>query len=42
VVNHGVNQLLHKLGRSPLPVPQAKAPLLDRFAYELLLPVVKP
>lgn len=41
VVNHGVNQVLHKLGRRPLPVPQTRAPLVDRFAYELLLPVVK-
>jgi hypothetical protein len=43
VVNHGVNQLLFKLGREHgLPVPQIRIPLLDRLAYELLLPVVKP
>lgn len=41
-VDHGINQLLHKLGRSPLPLPQVRAPLLDRLAYELLLPVAKP
>jgi SAM-dependent methyltransferase len=42
VVNHGVNQVLHKLGRRPLPVPQARLPVVDRFAYELLVPVLKP
>ena len=43
VVNHGVNQLLFKLGRKRgLPVPQIRIPGLDRMAYELLLPVVKP
>jgi len=41
-VNHGVNQLLFKLGRKGLPVPQVQIPGLDRMAYELLLPVVKP
>lgn len=40
--NHGVNQALHKLGRRPVPLPQVRAPLLDRLAYELMLPVVKP
>lgn len=42
VVNHGVNQALHKLGRGGLPLPQVRVPLLDRLAYELLVPVVKP
>jgi SAM-dependent methyltransferase len=42
VVDHGVNQLLFKLRRPALPVPQLRSPLLDRFAYELLLPVVRP
>jgi SAM-dependent methyltransferase len=41
VVNHGVNQVLFKLGRRGLPVPQIRVPLLDRMAYELLLPVVR-
>ena len=42
VVNHGVNQLLFKLGRKGLRVPQARVPGLDRLGYELLLPVVRP
>jgi SAM-dependent methyltransferase len=42
IVNHGVNQALFKLGRRGLPIPQVRIPLLDRMAYELLLPVVKP
>ena len=42
VVNHGVNQLLFKLGRKGLPVPQVRVPGLDRLGYELLLPVVRP
>jgi SAM-dependent methyltransferase len=42
VVNHGVNQALHKLGRRPLREPQIQLPLLDRLAYELLLPARKP
>jgi len=42
VVNHGVNQVLFKLGRRGLPLPELRLPVLDRFAYELLLPVVKP
>lgn len=42
VVNHGINQALFKLGRKGLPVPQLRLRLLDRLAYELLLPVVKP
>ena len=42
VVNHGVNQVLFKLGRRGLPIPQVRVPLVDRLAYELLLPVVKP
>jgi SAM-dependent methyltransferase len=42
VVNHGVNQALFKLGRRGLPVPQLQVPGLDRLAYELLVPVVRP
>ena len=42
LVNHGVNQALFKLGRRGLPVPQLRLPLVDRFAYELLLPVERP
>jgi hypothetical protein len=42
LVNHGVNQALFKLGRRGLPIPQLRTPFLDRFAYELVLPVVKP
>jgi SAM-dependent methyltransferase len=42
VVNHGINQALFKLGRPGLPVPQARAPVLDRLGYELLLPVARP
>jgi SAM-dependent methyltransferase len=42
LVDHGVNQALYKLGRRGLRVPQARVPVLDRFAYELLLPVVRP
>jgi SAM-dependent methyltransferase len=42
LVGHGVNQALYKLGRGGLPVPQVRTPVLDRFAYELLLPVVRP
>lgn len=41
-VSHGINQALFKLGRKGLPIPQLQVPLLDRLAYELLLPVVKP
>jgi SAM-dependent methyltransferase len=42
LVGHGANQVLYKLGRRGLSVPQARLPVLDRFAYELLLPVVRP
>ncbi len=42
LVNHGVNQALFKLGRRGLPLPQLRARLLDRFAYELVLPIEKP
>jgi SAM-dependent methyltransferase len=42
IVDHGVNQALYKLGRRGLRVPQARVPVLDRLAYELLLPVVRP
>jgi SAM-dependent methyltransferase len=41
-VGHGLNQLLFKLDRRGVAIPQARIPLLDRFAYELLLPVVRP
>jgi len=42
IVSHGLNQGLYKLGRPGLPVPQLRLPVLDRLAYELLLPVVRP
>jgi SAM-dependent methyltransferase len=42
LVGHGVNQALYKLGRSGLDVPQHRLPGLDRFAYELLVPIVRP
>jgi len=43
VVNHGVNQALFKAGRRRgLPIPQVSVPFVDRLAYELLLPVVRP
>jgi SAM-dependent methyltransferase len=42
LVDHGVNQALYKLGRRGVHVPQLRVPVLDRFAYELLLPVVRP
>jgi 2-polyprenyl-3-methyl-5-hydroxy-6-metoxy-1,4-benzoquinol methylase len=42
VVDHGVNQVLFKLGRKGLPVPQVRTPVLDLFAYELLVPVRNP
>jgi SAM-dependent methyltransferase len=42
LVDHGVNQALYKLGRRGIRVPQTRVPVLDRFAYELLLPVVRP
>jgi hypothetical protein len=42
VVNLGLNQALFKLGRPGLRAPQPRLPLLDRLAYELLLPVVRP
>jgi len=42
VVNHGANQVLFKLGRRGLPIPQVRVPIVDRLAYELLLPVAKP
>lgn len=42
LVDHGLNQALYKLGSRGVRVPQARVPVLDRFAYELLLPVVRP
>jgi len=38
-VGHGVNQVLYKLGHKGLPLPQLQLPLLDRMAYELLVPI---
>jgi 2-polyprenyl-3-methyl-5-hydroxy-6-metoxy-1,4-benzoquinol methylase len=38
VVSHGVNQVLFKLGRRGLAVPQVALPVVDRLAYELLVP----
>jgi SAM-dependent methyltransferase len=42
LVDHGVNQALYKFGGRGVGLPQIRVPLLDRFAYELLLPVVRP
>jgi len=42
LVGLGVNQVLFKLGRPGLPAPQFRLPGVDRLAYELLLPVVRP
>jgi SAM-dependent methyltransferase len=41
-VSFGLNQALFKLGRRGLRAPQLRVPLLDRLAYELLLPVGRP
>jgi SAM-dependent methyltransferase len=41
LVDHGLNQLLYKLGRRGVPVPQIRLPLLDRLAYELVVPVAR-
>jgi SAM-dependent methyltransferase len=41
VVDHGVNQILYKLGRKGLPVPQRRLPFVDHLAYELVVPVVR-
>jgi SAM-dependent methyltransferase len=41
LVDHGLNQALYKLGQGGVRVPQVRLPVLDRFAYELLLPVVR-
>jgi SAM-dependent methyltransferase len=41
VVDHGLNQLLYKLGRRGVPIPQIRLPLLDRLAYELVVPVAR-
>ena len=42
LVSHGVNGVLAKLGRRPLPVPQVQVPGLDYLAYDLLVPIVRP
>jgi hypothetical protein len=42
VVGHGLNQALYKLGHPGIAIPQTRLPVLDRLAYELLLPVAKP
>ncbi|HEV8459635.1 MAG TPA: class I SAM-dependent methyltransferase [Gaiellaceae bacterium] len=42
VINHGVNQALFKLGKQGLPVPNVRVPVVDRLAYELLVPALKP
>jgi SAM-dependent methyltransferase len=42
LVEHGLNNVLTRLGRRPLPVPQRAVPGLDRLAYELMLPVSRP
>lgn len=41
LVDHGLNQLLYKLGRPGVNAPQTRLPVLDRFAYELLVPIVR-
>jgi len=41
VVSHGINQLLYKAGRGGLPVRHVPLPFVDRFGYELLLPIVR-
>jgi SAM-dependent methyltransferase len=42
IVNQGINPVLKRLGRKPLPVPQTAIPGLDRLAYDLLLPIRRP
>jgi SAM-dependent methyltransferase len=42
IVNQGLNPILSKLGRPPLRPPQTAIPGLDRLAYDLLLPIVRP
>jgi SAM-dependent methyltransferase len=42
LVEHGINGTLSKLGIGKrVPVPQTRIPGLDRFAYELTLPVMR-
>lgn len=41
LVDHGLNQALYKLGLPGVRVPHPHLPILDRLAYELLLPVVR-
>lgn len=42
LVDHGLNNVLKKLGRRPVPVPQVRIPGLDYLAYDLLVPIVRP
>jgi SAM-dependent methyltransferase len=42
IVSQGLNPILAKLGRRPLPVPQTAIPGLDLIAYDLLVPIVRP
>jgi SAM-dependent methyltransferase len=42
IVNQGLNPILTRIGRSPLRPPQTAIPGLDRLAYDLLLPIVRP
>jgi hypothetical protein len=42
IVNQGVNPVLAKLGVQPLAVAQRRVPVLDYFAYDLLVPVLRP
>jgi hypothetical protein len=42
IVNQGLNPVLTRLGARPLPVPQTRVPGLDRLAYDLLVPIVRP
>ena len=41
LVSHGLNQAQFKLGYQPSRIPQRRIPVLDRFAYELLVPIVR-
>jgi 2-polyprenyl-3-methyl-5-hydroxy-6-metoxy-1,4-benzoquinol methylase len=41
-VNQGPNNVLRRLGRPLLPVPQVAIPGLDFFAYDLMQPIIKP
>jgi SAM-dependent methyltransferase len=42
IVSQGVNPVLQRLGRRPLPVPQVRVPGVDFLAYDLLVPILRP